>query len=439
MARRGGLTVKLVENLQARASRYEIPDPGCAGLYLAVHPSGAKSWCFRYRIAGKSRKLTIGAACTDKGVEVIKIGDARDVADEARVSVARRIDPIGVEKDNRKAAAAEKAAAENTLRAVAKKYLGQQDGLRSIEHRRKTFERLIYPALGDRPIESIKRSEIVTMLDDIAASRGVVMADYTLATLRRLLSWHAARADDYVSPIIRGMSRTSTTERSRKRTLSEIELKAFWRAADDAGMFGLYLQFLLLTATRRNEAAHLSRSEIEGGDWTIPGSRYKTKIDHLIPMSTAAVAVLDKVPKIGKGDFVFTPDGRRPLAGFGCRKEAFDAMMLVQLRKIAEENGENPADVALVRWTIHDLRRTARTLMSQAGIAPDHAEAALGHIVRGVEGTYNRYQYRAEKKAAFAKLAGLIDRIINPIPKVVPLHVARRGLEPLTKDNRSHI
>lgn len=421
MARRqGGLTVNAVTNLRAKDTRYEVPDPACPGLYLAVHPSGAKSWAYRYRFAGKSRKLTIGAALSDKGIEVIKIGDARDIADAARVSVARQIDPIELKRVKQRRAAEEAEASERTLRAVAGRYLDQQDGLRSIEHRRRTFERLIYPALGDRPIESIKRSEIVTMLDDIAASRGVVMADYTLATLRRLLSWHAARSDDYVSPIIRGMSRTSTTERSRKRTLSETEIKALWRAADEAGMFGAFCRFLLLTATRRNEAARMLRSEIEGEDWTIPASRYKTKINHLIPMPRAAVAVLAKVPRIGKSDIVFTPDGKRPLSGFGCAKEKFDTLMLAQLRKIAEENGEESAGVDLPRWTLHDLRRTARTLMSTIDtVRPEHAEACLGHVKTGVEATYDRYQYRAEKKAAFAKLADLIDRIVNPGSNVV--------------------
>ncbi|MGA7074718.1 Arm DNA-binding domain-containing protein, partial [Bradyrhizobium sp.] len=119
MAKTRGLTVKTIESLQARETRYEAPDAGCAGLYIQVHPSGVKSWCFRYRFAGKSRKLTIGTAYTDKGIEVIKIGAAREVADEARVSVARRIDPIEVESERRKKAAADKAAAENTLKVVA--------------------------------------------------------------------------------------------------------------------------------------------------------------------------------------------------------------------------------------------------------------------------------------------------------------------------------
>jgi integrase len=425
MARRGGLTVKLVENLRPRDARYEVPDPGCAGLYLAIHPSGAKSWAYRYRFAGKSRKLTIGPAYTDEGVAVIGIGDARDIADEARVRVARRIDPIDMEKANRKRAAVERAAAATTLRAVAEKYLGQQDGLRSLDHRRKVFVRLIFPVLGDRPIESIKRSDVVKMLDEIAATRGPAMADYVLAALRRLLAWHAIRSDNYSSPVVRGMGRTSTTERSRKRTLSENEIRAFWRAADEAGMFGRYLQFVLLTATRRNEAAHIRRSEIDGTDWTIPADRYKTKISHLIPLSAAAVAALGKVPKIGKSDHVFTPDGTRPIAGFGCRKESFDEIMLVQLRKIAEEAGENPADVQLARWTLHDLRRTARTLMTQAGIPSDHAEACLGHVVKGVEGVYNRHHYREEKRAAFAKLAELVERIVDPSSNVIALASAR--------------
>jgi integrase len=427
MARRGGLTVKAVENLQARAERYEVPDPGCAGLYLQVHPTGVKSWAYRYRLAGKSRKLTIGTAYTDKGVEVVKIGDARDIADEARVSVAKRVDPSDAKRADQKRAAQEATAAENTLKAIAQKYLEQpeQKRLRSIEHRGKVFERLIYPALGNRPIASIRRSEIVALLDGIASNQGPVMADYSLAMMRRLLSWHAIRSDDFASPIVRGMARTSTKERSRTRILTEIEIRAFWRAADEGDLFGRYLQFVFLTATRRNEAARMRRSEIEGDDWTIPAARYKTKLDHLVPLPTAAVTIVAKVPKIGRSDYVFTPDGKQPLSGFGCRKQAFDRGMLVQLRKLVEEIGEDPASIQLQRWTIHDLRRTARTLLSQAGVPSEHAEAALGHVKKGVEGTYDRHQYRTEKKAAFAKLADLVDRIVNPSQNVVSFASAR--------------
>jgi integrase len=393
MARRG-LTVKAVENLQARGVRYEIPDPGCAGLYLQVHP--------------------IGTAYTEAGVEVLKIGDARDTADEARVLVAKRVDPAQVKKDERK-----KEAPESTFRAVAEMYFDQHRKLRTVGQREKAFDRLVYPVFGDRHIEGIRRSEIVALLDRIAKAQGPVMADYVLAMIRRLLQWHATRSDDYASPIVRGMARTSTKERARTRVLSKFEIRVLWRAADKAGMFGSYLQFVLLTATRRNEAAHIRRAEIEATEWTIPAARYKTKLDHVVPLSPAASAVLAKVPKIGRCDFVFTPDGKKPIGGFGCRKEVFDGLMLAELRRLAEEEGEDPADVQLKRWTLHDLRRTARTLMSELAVPSEHAEACLGHVRQGVEGTYDRHQYRAEKQAAFAKLADLVDRIVTPGSNVV--------------------
>jgi integrase len=155
----------------------------------------------------------------------------------------------------------------------------------------------------------------------------------------------------------------------------------------------------------------MRRSEITGTDWTIGAHRYKTAIDFLVPMSGAAVAVLDNVPRVGKSDFVFTIDGRHPIGDMGRRKAQFDELMLIELRKLTGDD-----DVTILsRWTIHDLRRTARTMMSQAKVPAEHAEAALGHVKKGVEGTYDRYAYLDEKRAAFGKLAELVESIVTPI------------------------
>lgn len=409
MARRqGGLTVKAIENLRARDKRFEVPDRGCVGLYLQVHPSGAKSWAWRYRFAGASRKLTIGTAYTEYGIEVIKIGDARDIADEARVMVAKQIDPAAVKQEAREKAEKDAASTSTTLRAIAEEYLDARKHLRSADHRRKVFKRLIYPKLGDRQIESIKRSEIAELMKEIARTRGVVMADYCLAAMRAVLNGYAATSDDYVSPIRRGMAQTSTKARARSRTLSEIELQALWRACGRAGIFGYYVRFTLLTATRRTESAHLRRTEITGRDWIIPAARYKTKVDHVVPMSPAAVAVLASVPKIGRSGYVFTVDGQKPIAGFGCRKEDLDKLMLEELRKITGDDSTE-----LPRWTLHDLRRTARTRLSEAKVPADIGERCLGHVVGGVRGVYDRYEFVSEKRAAFIALADLVDRIIG--------------------------
>ena len=97
--------------------------------------------------------------------------------------------------------------------------------------------------------------------------------------------------------------------------MSDDELRSLWKAADAyEGPFGAYIKFLLLSATRRNEAADMKRSElVDAATWVIPASRYKTALDTLIPLSRAAQDVINKVPAIGPGDFVFTYDGRRPI------------------------------------------------------------------------------------------------------------------------------
>ena len=202
---------------------------------------------------------------------------------------------------------------------------------------------------------------------------------------------------------MRGMARTKPSEHARSRILNDDELRALWRAGDSMeGPTGRFVQFLLLTAARRNEAAHMRWSEIVGADWTLPADRNKTKVDLTRPLSAAAQAVLTKVPRIAGADFVFSADGRR-LGGFSRRKAEIDAAS------------------GVTDWTLHDLRRTARSLMSRAGVPSNHAERCLGHVITGVEGTYDRHSYRDEMARSYESLAAQIERIVDPRPNVVAL------------------
>jgi integrase len=265
-----------------------------------------------------------------------------------------------------------------------------------------------------------KRSEINNLLDKIEDESGANTATLTLAYLRRVMNWHATRADDFRSPIVRGMAQGDAVKRDR--VLTEDELRAFWLASEGWDhAFSRMLRFILLTATRRDEAADMQWSELDGNAWTIPAARYKTKNDFELPLSRAA---LDVLPVIRMGDvgFVFTISGKHGMQGFSKFKTHFDGLMLTELRRAAAERGEDPEKVTLARWTIHDLRRTARSLMTQAGIPPDHAERCLGHIIGGVRGVYDRH---GEKRAAFEALATRIDLTRNTVPNVVPMHRGR--------------
>ena len=292
---------------------------------------------------------------------------------------------------------------EQTFQAISEQYfLRKAKAHRSRAATEATLARLVYPTFGARPIETINRSDIVRLMDRIEDERGPVMASQTLAIINRVMNWHASRTDDFRSPIVRGMGRGPGQARSR--VLSDDELRAIWKATADYPVFGALLKFILLTATRRNEAAHMRWSELNGDrTWIIPASRYKTNLDHVIPLSSLAQSMLPK----RNGELVFSESGRNAIGGYHRRKQAID-----------EASG-------VTGWVIHDLRRTARSLLSRVGVASDHAERCLGHVIGGVRGVYDRHEYFDEKARAFEALAGQVQRIINPQDNVVPIGSGR--------------
>jgi integrase len=329
---------------------------------------------------------------------VLSLDKARRQARVLLGAVATGRDPLAEQK-------AEEARAKNTLLSVAEEYLRHEGkALRSLKRRRSIFDRLIYPRLGMMPIADIRRSDVVRLLDEVAEVNGPVQADVVYRILRRLFSWWAVRDETFPSPMVRGMR--GRHAKQRDRVLSDDELRAFWRATARGQLFDQLLRFLLLTAVRRNEASGMCRDEVADGVWVIPARRMKGGAEHVIPLSCDAQRLLAGLPFIGKAGWVFTHDGKAPISNF--------SRPMADLRRrcgIGED------------WVLHDLRRTARSLMSRGGVLPDVAERALAHAIGGVRGVYDRHSYHAEKKHAFETLAAEIRRIVEPpAANVVPLH-----------------
>ncbi|MHC2466709.1 tyrosine-type recombinase/integrase [Bradyrhizobium embrapense] len=374
-----------------------------AGLALRVSRAGSKSWTYHFTLGGRRVRMTFGT------YPATSLAKAHTRADEARAALEDGRDPRTL------------FAKPETLQTICEEWSEREGaGLRTSDDRKATLERLVYPALGGRPIGDIRRSDIVRMLDKIEDDCGPVMADQTLAFLRRVFNWHAARNDDFRSPIVRGMARTKPKARARKRILSDDEIRDVWAALDTAPdlptCYPRFVKSLLLCATRRNESAYMNSIEFEGDLWTIPGERYKNKLDHVIPLSRQARALIGDKPEGFKGNawFVFsTTGGGKGFSGFSKAKRALDAE--IARRRKADEREPMP------NWTLHDLRRTARSLMSRAKVPADHAERALGHVIGGVRETYDRYEYLDEKRAAFTALAELVDRIVSGKPMALRL------------------
>jgi integrase len=234
------------------------------------------------------------------------------------------------------------------------------------------------------------------MLDHIQDHNGPVMADRALAYTRSAFNWYASRDDEFNSPIAKRMARTKPRERARTRVLADHELRLLWGVLDGQGAFGALVRVLLLTAQRRGEVAGMRRAEIHAGIWTIPAARYKTGYANTVPLTAAALAVIKAQPG---HDQVFTHSS---LANSGTFKAALD-------KAVTAANGGE----ALPNWTVHDLRRTARTLMARAGVRPDISERVLGHVIAGVEGVYDRHSYLNEKHDALERLAAMVERIVE--------------------------
>jgi integrase len=216
--------------------------------------------------------------------------------------------------------------------------------------------------------------------------------------LRRIFHWHETRTDDWRSPVIRGMgSRQNTVEHRRTRILSDDEIRAVWAATADGQPFSALIRFALLTSARRNEIAGMKRDEIDdGGVWTLPAARSKTKTEIVRPLSKAALAVLEGVPHIDGCEFMFTSNAISPINNFSDPKRKLDL--------VSGTSG----------WRLHDLRRSSRSLLSRAGVNSDVAEKCLGHARGDIVERYDRHSYTREMRDAFEALSALVERIVNP-------------------------
>jgi integrase len=407
------LTDIKIRALKGGKKRQEIPDG--KGLYLIVQTSGTKSFALRYRQSGKPTKLTLGTYFD---------GDIRDapepkIGGELTLKGARQLASTTINEIDKGGdpAAAKRQEAADTFEVIATKYMEMEgSGKRTASERWRMLRRKVFPTLGNIPITKIRKSDIVAMLDDLAAGKlkndegefiegGKVSADRCLSLVRRILNWHAVRSDDYRPPLLRGLTNGTN---SRSRVLNDDELWVIWKVSGEAQPFPALVRFLLLTGARRCEASEMRWEEVKDGDWLLPASRNKTKSDLLRPLSRAAVAVLKAQPRIEGCDYVFTTNGVGHIAGYGRHKADFDKAVLAELKK------EDPEAEPLENWVLHDLRRTARSLMGRAKVPTDFAERCLGHVIGGVRGIYDRHEYRDDKKAAYEALAAQIERIVNP-------------------------
>lgn len=374
--------------------RLAISDPDTRGLYLRVTPSGHKSYVVVARDpSGKQVWATIGT-CDD-----FALAQAREMAGE------------GVRRIRKGLEAFPKAVPDkplDTFKTVAGNFIErhvQKQALRSASETRRIFEKYVYPAWGDMPFLSIRRADVAALLDKIEDGEageggdmgGPVMADRTLAAVSKLFHWYLPRApDDWSIPVMRGQRRTNAKARARSRILSDDEIRALWNAASNKGQFGVFVKLLLLTGQRRAKVAAMKHSDVQDGVWTLPTEEREKGNPGTLKLPKLTLDVLAGVTPVSGNPYVFAGRGKVAMSMSDKLKKDFD-----------EAAGLND-------WTLHDLRRTAKTLMRRAGVSGDISERVLGHVIAGVEGVYDRHSYNDEKAKALDALAALVSLILDP-------------------------
>ena len=278
----------------------------------------------------------------------------------------------------------------------------------------RTLENVVKPRWGKRSLMSLKRADMVKLMDEYSDRPG--RKKYVHSLLRKMFNWAVDREDIEVSPLL-GMKAPKAVA-SRRRVLGQEELVCLWKACDQAGWpWGPYVRLLILTMQRRQEVAEMDWSEIDlaAKTWTLPAERAKNGEAHIVPLTDLAIDQLKAMQPKASG-LVFTTTGKTAVSGFSKAKRTLDTEMIAIMEERQRTGTGGVTVVSIAEWRLHDIRRTGATNLQALGIPIEVTEAVLNHISgtrAGVAGIYNRYKYEPEKRAALdawdQRLQELVD------------------------------
>lgn len=334
----------------------------------------------------------------------VSLEEARKKARQWHELIAKGVDPqIVVERER----TAERERLANTFGAVAEDYIkrhlhGQRRAVRSArEIRKELIERW-----RDRPITEITRNDVVAMVESIVDRGARTHAHHVFGHARTMFNWAINRGVYGLehSPCDRVKPSALIGEKAiRTRVLDDHELRAIWQAAIAVGYpHGSLTQLIMLTGGRLSEVAEARWQEfdLENARWVIPAERFKSGAEHLVPLSAAVITLLNGLPRMSAGDFLFSAThGIKAVRGFSNSKRQLDALT-------------GP----LQPWTFHDIRRTVRTRLSALRIPEAVAEMVIGHAKKGLARVYDQHQYEPEMREALEAWNRKLRDIVEPPP-----------------------
>ena len=448
------ISKRTVDGYKPGKADYFVWDAGdkevVKGFGLKVTPAGGKVYVFQYRIARPgeaartpAKRYTIGKHGS------LTPDEARTRAKRLAAMVEEGIDPRQLEmdelaaKDEAERLAAEKARQEGELafENVAALWLDHYENEKgrrpsSVKMAKLVVNRHLKPRLAGKPMPQIGRTELQTALDAIPAKqRGIRRAVFAYASV--LFGWAHKRGDIADNPL-RAMAKPEAPM-ARDRILTDDELATVWKASPTLALpFGAFFRLLILTGQRREEVSGMNWAELDRatGVWTIPASRAKNGVAHIVPLAPEAMAELDalaEAEQIAAKEKDIDP-ARWPKAGHVLSTTAGKSISGYSKAKAALDEAATKASEghALDAWRVHDLRRTLATGLQRLGVRFEVTEAVLNHLSRakaGVAGIYQRHDWKDEKRSALEAWARHVAAILAPADgdNVVPIGAAKKA------------
>lgn len=365
------------------------------GLYLLVNANGSKYWRLKYRFAGKEKTLAIGV------YPEVSLADAREARDEARRLLRSERDPSHIKQLEKKIFFYKNT---NSFESVAREWFDLKRHEYSVGHNARTLrilEKDLFPMIGSLPVSDLKTSDLLAALRVVEA-RTIDIAHRAKQTASKVLRYAVAtgRADRDISADLSGALKSRQVK--HRATLTDTsEIGQLLRSIDEyQGSYVVKgaLQLSPLLFVRPGELRQMTWAELDWRNaiWTIPGEKMKMGSEHIVPLASQSLEVLEELNQIRrKGDYVF-PSARgasRPLSDNGVR---------TALRSMGYDNSQ---------ISPHGFRAMARTLLDEKlGYRVDYIEHQLAHAVKDPLGrAYNRTTHLEERRKMMQGWADYLD------------------------------
>ena len=388
------LTDTALKALKPREKVYTVADD--RGLYVEVFPTGGIAWRYRYRLSGKLEKLTLGK------YPALTLKNARIKRDEASQAAA-----MGTSPTEQKQLAKVAAADATTVAEFGERFFAEivSKDRQDVTSPRRYFDKSVVPAIGAKAVRDVTTEDVRAIIWRKKDEGFDAAAGELRGVLKRLFDFAMTAGLATTNPVLALPMRHVHKAKSRERALSPDEIRVFLRAAFESNIrrqFKIGLHLILLTMARKSELllARWEQVDFDQAEWHIPAEHSKTGKPHIVFLSSQAVALFKELHALAGGSELVMP-------GRGSLTKPFAHNAINSALKVALAGQPIPA------FTVHDLRRTASTLLHENCWASDVVEKALNHTIGGVRGVYNRAEYAPQRRDMLQFWADYIEQLMT--------------------------